>query len=129
MLKEVWLYDLSSSYFDATCPLAAFGHNRDGKKGKRRDFQDLGLKTFSYRGMITQNRVRLMGPCNLFDERNLFTLTTELCGERLVACRNPELARRRRVAACWRPRPRHWTRCVGWSSAGACRTKIRSACG
>ena len=30
------LYDLSSSYFEgACCPLAAFGHNRDGKKGKR----------------------------------------------------------------------------------------------
>lgn len=31
------LYDLSSSYFEgATCPLAAFGHNRDGKKGSGR---------------------------------------------------------------------------------------------
>src|SRR5256712_11087202 len=30
------LYDLTSSYFEGTtCPLAAFGHNRDGKKGKR----------------------------------------------------------------------------------------------
>jgi transposase len=29
------LYDLSSSYFEgSSCPLAAFGHNRDGKKGK-----------------------------------------------------------------------------------------------
>lgn len=29
------LYDLSSSYFEGvTCPLAAFGHNRDGKEGK-----------------------------------------------------------------------------------------------
>ncbi len=29
------LYDLSSSYFEGTtCPLAAFGHDRDGKKGK-----------------------------------------------------------------------------------------------
>lgn len=29
------LYDLSSSYFEGTtCPLAALGHNRDGKKGK-----------------------------------------------------------------------------------------------
>jgi hypothetical protein len=29
------LYDLSSSYFEgATCPLAALGHNRDGKSGK-----------------------------------------------------------------------------------------------
>ena len=30
------LYDVSSSYIEGTCcPLAAFGHNRDGKKGKR----------------------------------------------------------------------------------------------
>ena len=29
------LYDLSSSYFEGkTCPLAAMGHNRDGKKNK-----------------------------------------------------------------------------------------------
>ncbi len=36
-LKEggLVLYDLSSSYFEgSTCPLAARGHNRDGKKGK-----------------------------------------------------------------------------------------------
>ena len=30
------LYDLSSSYLEGRCcPLAAFGHNRDGKKGKK----------------------------------------------------------------------------------------------
>ena len=30
------LYDVSSSYLEGRCcPLAAFGHNRDGKKGKR----------------------------------------------------------------------------------------------
>ncbi|GAI19559.1 unnamed protein product, partial [marine sediment metagenome] len=37
-LKEggLVLYDLSSSYFEGeACPLAARGHNRDGKKGKR----------------------------------------------------------------------------------------------
>lgn len=29
-------YDVSSSYYEGrTCPLARFGHNRDGKKGKR----------------------------------------------------------------------------------------------
>jgi hypothetical protein len=33
--KGLALYDLSSSYFEGiTCPLAALGHNRDGKKGK-----------------------------------------------------------------------------------------------
>jgi transposase len=30
------LYDVSSSYYEGrTCPLARFGHNRDGKRGKR----------------------------------------------------------------------------------------------
>jgi hypothetical protein len=30
------LYDVSSSYFEGShCPLAAFGHNKDGKKGKK----------------------------------------------------------------------------------------------
>ncbi|MFQ5561338.1 MAG: IS1634 family transposase [Nitrospinota bacterium] len=30
------LYDISSSYYEGrTCPLIAFGHNRDGKKGKQ----------------------------------------------------------------------------------------------
>ena len=30
------LYDLTSSYLEGRCcPLAAFGHNRDGKKGKK----------------------------------------------------------------------------------------------
>ena len=33
--KGIALYDLTSSYFEGqTCPLAALGHNRDGKKGK-----------------------------------------------------------------------------------------------
>ena len=32
---DLALYDLTSSYFEGvTCPLAALGHNRDGKKGK-----------------------------------------------------------------------------------------------
>ena len=154
------LYDLSSSYFEgATCPLAAFGHNRDGKKGKRQ--VNYGLlansqgvpvavsvfkgniadpttllgqarrlhKTFAIRsfvivgdrGMITQTQINALRgedgvdwitalrpkavqtlladgglQMDLFDERNLFTLThPNFAGERLVACRNPELARRR----------------------------------
>jgi transposase len=33
--ESLVLYDLSSTYFEGkTCPLAALGHNRDGKKGK-----------------------------------------------------------------------------------------------
>ncbi|MFQ5381862.1 MAG: IS1634 family transposase [Dehalococcoidia bacterium] len=154
------LYDLSSSYFEGiTCPLAAFGHNRDAKKGKRQ--VNYGLLTnprgvpvavsvfkgntgdpktlvpqltklrkqfhlqrfvlVGDRGMITQKQVDVlrnikgvewiaalrpeaihrlldsgMLQMDLFDERNLFELThPDFPGERLVACRNPELARRR----------------------------------
>jgi transposase len=154
------LYDLSSSYFEgATCPLAAFGHNRDGKKGKlqvnygvltnshglpvavsvfegntgdpttlvsqlSKVRDQFGLARFVLvgdRGMITQKQVDVLrdidgvdwiaalrpGAINtlmdsgalqmdLFDERNLFELThPDFPGERLVACRNPELAKRR----------------------------------
>ena len=33
---RLFLYDITSSYFEGTCcPLAHFGYNRDGKKGKR----------------------------------------------------------------------------------------------
>ena len=34
--EQLFLYDITSSYFEgATCPLAEFGYNRDGKKGKK----------------------------------------------------------------------------------------------
>ena len=154
------LYDLSSSYFEgACCPLAAFGHNRDGKKGKRqvnyglltnaegvpvsvsvvkgnmadpktllgqvRQIQKhFAIRSFAIvgdRGMITQTQIDVLQgedgvdwisalrpaairrllkdgalQMDLFDERNLFGLTHPgFPGERLVACRNPELARRR----------------------------------
>jgi len=33
--KRIFLYDITSAYFEGKCcPLAAFGYNRDGKKGK-----------------------------------------------------------------------------------------------
>jgi transposase len=158
-LKEggLVLYDLTSSYFEGTtCPLAAFGHDRDGKKGKlqvnygllsdargcpvavsvfpgntgdpttllpevervRADFGIGQLVLVGDRGMISQTQItalqRLAGvdwitalktgairdlvagghlQLGLFDERNLFELTSpDFPGERLVACRNPELA-------------------------------------
>lgn len=162
-LKEggLVLYDLSSSYFEGvTCPLAAFGHNRDGKKGKlqvnyglltdergcpvavsvfegnKSDGKTLmpqvemarekfGIKTLVLigdRGMISQKRIdddlrdldgvdwitalrsasirKLIDggqlQLGLFDKRNLFELThPDFAGERLVACRNPELAKLR----------------------------------
>ena len=154
------LYDLSSSYFEGSCcPLAARGHNRDGKKGKlqvnyglstdergcpvsisvfpgntsdpktlipmvERLQQDFGLNSVVLvgdRGMISQKQInefpnypgiewitamksgairKLMNEgviqLGLFDERNLFELThPDYPSERLVACRNPNLALRR----------------------------------
>ena len=154
------LYDLSSSYFEgSTCPLAARGRNRDGKKGTlqvnyglltdrrgvpvavsvfkgntgdpttllpqvdtvRKDFGLERVVLVGDRGMITQKQVdalrtidgidwitalrpeairrRVAGGTlhmGLFDERTLFELThPDFPGERLVACRNPELATRR----------------------------------
>ncbi|MDA0803993.1 MAG: IS1634 family transposase [Planctomycetota bacterium] len=151
------LYDLSSSYFEGTtCPLAALGYNRDGKRGKRQ--VNYGLltdprgcpvavsvfagntgdpttvmpqvetlqKTFAIeqlvlvgdRGMISQQQITALKQreglewitalrtgaihklvdgghiqLGLFDERNLFEVThPDFPGERLVACRNPQLA-------------------------------------
>jgi len=151
------LYDLSSSYFEGThCPLAALGHNRDGKKGKlqvnyglvanregcpvaisvyagstgdpktflpavhklRERFELEKLTMVGDRGMITQKQIdelrgmKGMGwisalrtgalrklvktnhlQMGLFDEINLFELThPDFPGERLIACRNPDLA-------------------------------------
>jgi transposase len=164
-LKEggLVLYDLSSSYFEGvTCPLAALGHNRDGKKGKlqvnyglltdsrgcpvavsvfkgntgdpktlmpqvdkaKDEFNIQRLVLVGDRGMITQTQIDQMKAredhegidwiaalksgairklidskniqMDLFDERNLFELTsTEFPDERLIACRNPELAKLR----------------------------------
>jgi Transposase DDE domain len=154
------LYDLTSSYFEGTtCPLAARGHNRDGKKGKlqvnyglltdgrgrpvavsvfkgntgdpttllpqvtrvRDRFGIEHLVLVGDRGMISQTQINAVKALagvdwitalktgalrglvadgalqmGLFDERNLFALThPDFPGERLVACRNPELATRR----------------------------------
>jgi len=154
------LYDLSSSYFEGNCcPLAARGHNRDGKKGKlqvnyglltdargcpisisvfpgntsdpetlipqverlKEDFVLDSVVLVGDRGMISQKQInefqnypgidwitamksgaikKLMNggaiQLGLFDERNLFELThPDYPDERLVACRNPDLAFRR----------------------------------
>ena len=154
------LYDLTSSYFEGiTCPLAALGHNRDGRKGKlqvnygllasprgcpvsvsvyeghtgdpttlleqvakvRDAFGIKNLVLVGDRGMISQKQIDQLKDVDgvdwisalktggirellkgghlqmgLFDERNLFELThPDFPGERLIACRNPELARLR----------------------------------
>ncbi len=154
------LYDLTSSYFEGqTCPLAALGHNRDGKKGKlqvnyglltnrkgipvsvsifegntgdpktlmpqvEKVRDEFGIKQFVMvgdRGMLTQKQVDALQDIDgidwigalrpeaikklatsgaiqmgLFDERNLFELKhPDFPGERLIACRNVELAHRR----------------------------------
>jgi len=154
------LYDLTSSYFEGqTCPLAALGHNRDGKKGKLQVNYGLltnrkgipvavsvfkgntgdpktlmpqvekmrdafGIEQFVMvgdRGMLTQKQVEALDDIQgidwigalrpeaikklatngaiqmgLFDERSLFELKhPDFPGERLIACRNGELAHRR----------------------------------
>jgi len=153
------LYDLSSSYFEGkTCPLAALGHNRDGKKGKLqvnyglltnrrgcpvavsvfegntgdsttflsqvRSVRDrfgleqmvlvgdrgmissasivelreegfgwiTALKSGQIRALVVSGELQL----GLFDERNIFEFShADFPGERLIACRNPELAKLR----------------------------------
>jgi transposase len=154
------LYDLTSSYFEGTtCPLAAFGHDRDGKPGKlqvnyglltdargcpvavsvykgntgdpktllpqvarvRERFGLERLVLVGDRGMISDTQITALQAqagvdwitalktgalralvagghlqLGLFDERNLFELRSPAFpGERLVACRNPELAKLR----------------------------------
>lgn len=156
------LYDLTSSYFEGqTCPLAALGHNRDGKKGKlqvnyglltnqkgipvavsvfegntgdpktlmpqiEKMRDEFGIEQFVMvgdRGMLTQKQVDALYDIDgidwigalrpeaikklatsgaiqmgLFDERNLFELKhPDFPGERLIACRNAELAYRRAI--------------------------------
>jgi len=160
--ESLALYDLTSSYFEGSkCPLAALGHNRDGKKGKlqvnyglltnqegipvavsvfkgnsgdpktlmpqvdkmREQFEIRKFVLVGDRGMITQKQVdelreienvdwlTAMRPgairklvedgwiqMGLFDERNLFEIEhPDWPGERLIACRNPELAERRKA--------------------------------
>lgn len=160
--NAIALYDLTSSYFEGeTCPLAAWGHNRDGKKGKLQvnyglltnkagipvavsvfdgntaDPQTLlpqvqkvrdqfGIERFVLvgdRGMLTQKQINVLHGLDgidwigalrpeaikklvnggwiqmgLFDERNLFEIEhPDFPGERLVACRNTDLAKKREV--------------------------------
>jgi DDE family transposase len=153
------LYDLSSSYLEGRCcPLAALGHNRDGKKGKlqvnwglvcspdgrpvsvqvhpgntadpatlpgvldtirarfgiervivvgdramitdahARTLTALGagfvsaLKTAQIRKLISAGDLQL----SLFDQHNLAEISTpEFPDERLIVCRNPQLAAER----------------------------------
>ena len=152
------LYDLSSSYVEGdTCPLAALGYSRDGKRGTlqvnyglltdqrgcpvaisvypgnttdsttvldqvgklKGDFALKEIGLVGDRGMITEVQIsEIRGKLDwvtalktgalrqladagvvqlgLFDETNLFAFThADFPGERLVACRNPELGRRR----------------------------------
>jgi transposase len=155
------LYDVSSSYLEGRCcPLAQFGFNRDGKRGKMQivygllcaaDGCPVAIEVFEGstgdpatlaaqveklksrfdlthvvlvgdRGMITQTRINedikpagldwitaLRAPqirllvdsgvfqLSLFDQRDLASITADdYPGERLIVCRNPELAVARR---------------------------------
>lgn len=156
------LYDLTSSYFEGCCcPLAARGHNRDGKKGKlqvnyglltnrsgipvsvsvfngstgdpstllpqvekiRKQFDIDRFVLVGDRGMLTQKKITQLRchegldwigalrpeaikklvraeaiQMGLFDERNLFEVVhPDFPGERLIACRNQDLAVKRQI--------------------------------
>jgi len=160
--NAIALYDLTSSYFEGeTCPLAALGHNRDGKKGKlqvnyglltnkagipvavsvfkgntadpetllpqvQKVRNQFGIERFVLvgdRGMLTQKQIDVLHGLDgidwigalrpeaikklvndgaiqmgLFDERNLFEIEhLDFPGERLVACRNMDLGKKRKV--------------------------------
>lgn len=156
---SIALYDLSSSYFEGrTCPLAALGYSRDGKRGKLqvnyglltdREGRPIAVSVFDGnvgdpttlmpqvrilrdrfgldrfvlvgdRGMITTKQVHSLSDesvdwitalrpeairklvddttieMSLFDERNLAEIEhPDFPGERLIVCRNPELAKLR----------------------------------
>ena len=154
------LYDLSSSYFEGTtCPLAALGYNRDGKRGLlqvnyglltnpsgipvalsvfegdtadantllpqvtklREQFGIDQMVLVGDRGMISHKHIEVLQAqeglawitalksgalrslvnagvlqLGLFDDRNLFEFTSaDYPGERLIACKNPQLAKLR----------------------------------
>lgn len=118
-LKEnaLVLYVLSLSYFEGShCPLAKLGHSRDGKRrtlqanyglltdergcpvavsvheGNIADSTTFMPRSASIRTLVEQGRAQM----GLFDKRNLLEISSpDFPGERLVACRNPELARMR----------------------------------
>lgn len=156
------LFDLSSSYFEGqACPLASYGHNRDGKKGKlqvnyglltnrngipisvsvfegntadsktlmpevEKIRKEFGIKRFVLvgdRGMVTEKQIHELEQMegmewitalrsgsiaklvslgaiqmDLFHENNLIEIEhPDYPKERLIVCRNPELAKRRHM--------------------------------
>ena len=158
--RTLVLYDVTSSYVEGRCcPLAGFGYNRDGKKGKMQivyglvcaadgcpvavevfegktgDPATLGAQIAKLkarfgltrvvlvgdRGLLTEARLdeevapagldwitALRAPAiralaeggvlqpDLFDQRDLASITApDYPGERLIVCRNPDLARER----------------------------------
>jgi hypothetical protein len=158
--RTVVLYDVTSSYVEGRCcPLAGFGYNRDGKKGRMQivyglvcaadgcpvavevfegktgDPATLGAQIGKLkarfgltrvvlvgdRGLLTEARLdeevapagldwitALRAPAiralaeggvlqpDLFDQRDLASITAPAYpGERLIVCRNPDLARER----------------------------------
>ena len=86
------------------------------------------LKSGQIRGLIEGETLQL----GLFDERHLFELAhADYPGERLIACRNPELGKRRaskRQQSCSRPPPENFRRCVRACKAVGSAARRRSAC-
>ncbi len=90
------------------------------------------LKSVSIRALVEQGQLQL----GLFDERNLVELSSpEYPGERLVACRNPELAKLRAhkradllAATGSRPLKPSWTRSRPVWTRASSSAATRSAC-
>lgn len=81
--KNIYLYDITSSYFEGTQnELAAFGYNRDGKKGKKQitiglitDHTGFPLKIEAFEG----NRLDFQTV-----NEQLLTLKNEYCAESII---------------------------------------------
>ena len=94
------LYDLSSSYFEGTtCPLAKLGHNRDGKKGLLQvnyglltDARGCPVAVSVHEGNVADSATFMPEVQRLRDQFGIELSAPEYPGERLVACRNPQLA-------------------------------------
>jgi len=85
------------------------------------------LKSGQIRSLLHDGALQM----DLFDERNLFELRhADYPGERLVACRNPALAKRRahKRTACSRPLPPNSKRFAPWSCAAHCTAPPTSVC-
>ena len=96
------LYDVSSSYLEGRCsPLAAFGHNRDGKQGKQQIVFDLlcaadgcSVAVDVFAGNTADpSTVGVLRPCELEADGIAEIRSPDFPGERLLVCLNRRVGR------------------------------------